>query len=213
MNELLGLIGLVLVPGWPFAVLVLFAVLSVVAIVVASRLGRGRPWGRWTALAIFLFVFWDTPLVLGTFHYQCATKAGFTVNKPLEEWVDENPGVAETLMPLEGSEYHVETKNGFRGKINNRFTWVMKKEPLWLGVQRRTKLLGDSKTGEVLAREVDFFSMPTGSPTDPLRSRTYKFWLTVDSCPVEGVREKWLVDGESFSSFVKKVEIIKEDFE
>lgn len=209
MNDLLGLIGLVLVPGWPFAVLVLFAVLSVVAIIVASRLGRGRPWGRWTALAIFLFVFWDTPLVLGTFHYQCATKAGFTVNKSLDKWVHENPGVGETLTPVKGF-VRVETEDGFRRRVNDRFIWVAKEEPLWLGVRRRIDTVEDTKTGEVLARRVGFSSMPTGSPTDPLRPRTYKFWLTFESCPVEGVRDKWLVDGKSFGSFVDSAKNIKE---
>ena len=64
----------------------------------ARNNGRStKRWGWIAALAMYLPVFWDhIPTVL-LHQYLCATEQGFWVYKTVEEWQQENPGVAETL--------------------------------------------------------------------------------------------------------------------
>lgn len=97
------LLAMIVVSGPLFPLLVYF-ILAITATFFASRKGRQRGkkhWGRNTALIFALIMFWDLPIVWGTHSYQCANNAGFTLNKTLEQWKTENPGVAETLVARE----------------------------------------------------------------------------------------------------------------
>lgn len=58
---------------------------------------RGWVWGGVAAFALYNLVFWDLIPTLVMHKYYCATEAGFWVYKTPEQWVKENPGVAETL--------------------------------------------------------------------------------------------------------------------
>jgi len=62
-------------------------------------------------LVMFGWVVWDLIPVYAVHAYQCNANAGFTVYKTLDEWQQENPGIAETLSPDKLPEqYLVETK-------------------------------------------------------------------------------------------------------
>ncbi len=111
--------GFIVLSGPLFPLLVYF-IIAVTATIVATRKGakRGKKrWGIYTALVFFLIMFGDLPLVLGTFKYECANRAGFTVYKTLEQWQQENPGVAETLSPDKLPEpYFYKTEPAYKGQ-------------------------------------------------------------------------------------------------
>jgi len=46
-------------------------------------------------------IFWDVIPIYGLHSYQCHAHSGFTINKTIEQWKHENPGVAETLVSYE----------------------------------------------------------------------------------------------------------------
>ncbi len=99
------LLGIIVLTG-PLFFLLAYLVLAIIATVIASRKGKQRGkkhWGRNTALIFTAIMFWDLPIVWGTHSYQCANNAGFILNKTLEQWKAENPGVAETLIAYSSS--------------------------------------------------------------------------------------------------------------
>ncbi len=77
---------------------------------------RGWVWGGVAAFAMYNLVFWDLIPTLAMHKYYCATEAGFWVYKTPEQWVKENPGVAETLsMSHLPEQYRVNPNNGNSG--------------------------------------------------------------------------------------------------
>ena len=120
--KILNEIGGFIVLSGPLFPLLVYFIIAVVATIVATRRGakRGKKsWGIYTALVFFLIMFWDLPLVLGTFRYECANHAGFTVYKTLEQWRQENPGIAETLSPDKLPEqYFYRTEPAYKGQKN-----------------------------------------------------------------------------------------------
>jgi hypothetical protein len=180
MKMVKDLQGFVVLSG-PLLYLLLFFVVSVIVVVFASRAGRrrGKRWGRWAALALLLFAFWDLPPTLGMFWYQCANHAGFTQYKTLEEWKQENPGMSETLMPYTDVRLervgHVD-----HYQLNQRFAWEVERVQLPLRLERREERVVDTATDEVLARYVDYGARL--QKINWLNPRDYKFWLNYGSC-------------------------------
>lgn len=67
----------------------------------------------------------------------------------------ENPGVIETLNPLKNAPW-IETGNRIRVALNQRFGWDRYTTSEFLEIRKRDERIIDIKTGEVLARYVDF---------------------------------------------------------
>lgn len=182
MKEILGFIVLT----GPLFYLLVFVVASVVIVIIASREGRkrGKRWGRWAALILLLIAFWDLPPTLGMFWYQCRYNAGFSQYKTLEEWKAENPGIAETLTPVEKVR-STRIGNVDRYPLNQRFAWEVERTRMPLRFERRELQVVDIETGEVLADYRDFSTGRRGMEWSPgWNPRDYKFWLNYRSCEV-----------------------------
>lgn len=183
MTELLGLFVL----GGPLTLWFLFFLIALVVLFAAIRAGRrhGRPWGRWTAIAIALFILWDLPLVRGIFHYRCATEAGFTEYRTPAAWLAENGDEAESLAPIEKPVW-IRDGNVTRVPINERLAWAFENSESWFDIRRREDRIEDTATGEVLARYVDFSAGRRWNVENFFHPRAYKFWLDVRSCEADG---------------------------
>ena len=111
--------GFIVLSGPLFPLLVYFIlaiVVSIVATVKGARRGRKR-WGIYSFLMFSLILFWETPLVLHQYRDACENQAGFVVHKTLDQWKQENPGVAETLIPSKVPEqYLIESEHDGRVK-------------------------------------------------------------------------------------------------
>ncbi len=166
----------VIVVGALYLVLLLWATAS------GWRLGvdwRGKkPWlGAIIGfLIVFLPVFWDWIPTVVVHKYYCAKDSGFWVYKTLDQWKKENPGVAETLV---ANKDPVTIQNAY--VLNQRFNWVIKQEqyfPLNY-MMREEQQVVDSKTGEVLARYVDY----SASHERPQAGWSgWKMWLDSPHC-------------------------------
>jgi len=132
--------------------------------------------GLGAALVMYLIPFWDW-IPTGVVHqYYCAKDAGFWVYKTLDQWKAENPGVAETLV---ANKKPAVARNAY--VLNQRFDWAIKQEryfPLNY-MMREEQQVVDSKTGEILARYVNY------SASHERRQAEYagwKFWLDRPYC-------------------------------
>ncbi len=147
--------------------------------------GRGRRsllWGGATALLMYSLVFWDWLPMEVAFHDDCGRYAGFTQYKSLEAWKKENPGVAETLVPVKNprSERHGDVE---RYVLNQRFAWEIRRRKHPLYIVERDERIVDLETGEVLARYVDFSTDIQGVETGSGKTiADYKIWLGKRSC-------------------------------
>lgn len=176
MKELLGLAVL----AWPLTLSVLILLAFVAAISIATRYAKrtGRSKWRWGAvgfLVVYLPIFWDWIPTMVAHQYYCSTEAGFWVYKTVDQWKKENPGVMETLVRNKGAP----SAHGAY-LLNQRFNWVVKKEgPFLFNRWRWEQELVDTKTGNALARYVDFSTGNgfIGGPEAPL-----KFWLQSGHC-------------------------------
>jgi hypothetical protein len=150
----------------------------------ARRNGRGPKRWAWTAgIGMYLLLFWDLIPTHATHQYYCATAGGLSVHKTLDQWKAENPGVAETLKPIRNAPWN-EMGDRTRVPLNQRFAWDRYEQRHLFGVRERDERIVDTKTGETLARYVDFdtdvLGVERGTASRGLRD--YKFWLAVGSC-------------------------------
>ncbi len=105
-------------------------------------------------------------------YYYCKYEAGMTVYKTLEQWQQENPGVWETLKPINDSMNYrdrekypdVALEREFNGNVykvssagNQRIISYSRSEyPFWGAIDKEIYLLWDNKTQEVLAKQQFF---------------------------------------------------------
>jgi hypothetical protein len=141
-----------------------------------------KRWGWSAVLVMYLIPFWDWLPTVATHQFYCAKDSGFWVYKTLDQWKAENPGVMEALVANKGApsnyvgneENYIETYF-----LNSRFNWVVKKNgPFLLNRWRREQRVVDSKTGEVLARYVDFATGNGNIGGEP----ELRLWLHVEHC-------------------------------
>ena len=130
------ILGFIVLAGPLFPLLVYFVLavgLSIFATAKGAKRGKKR-WGVYVFLTYLLIMFWDLPIVLGTFKYECENNAGFTVHKTLERWQAENPGVAETLVPYKvPEEYLVKSEHNGRVKHYRLPDGIEVKTRFWTG--------------------------------------------------------------------------------
>jgi hypothetical protein len=128
--------------------------------------GKAGMWAAVAALVILAPVFWDAIPTYVAFKYYSQKEAGLKVFKTLEQWKQENPGVAETLskMPDQGYPTVVLNDGKERSKINDRLVVDTRYgEHLFLSVKRGTRQLVDVKTNEVLAQYTGISAAPNWS--------------------------------------------------
>lgn len=141
-----------------------------------------KRWGWSAVLVMYLIPFWDWIPTVATHQYYCATEAGFWVYKTPEQWMQENPGVMETLVANRNLTSKREgdminwTDTYF---LNQRFIQRIKKTgPLFLNRWRWELELVDMKTNSVLSKSKDFSSGNGQIGGEP----PYKFWLQSEGC-------------------------------
>ena len=162
------------------------------AVSYAKKNGKSaKRWGAGAALVMFLIPFWDWLPTVAAHKYYCETQAGFWVYKTPEQWKQENPGVMETLIDNSPQEYPSWPEEDWRGKkvssINQRFGLLYTnhlsssiESKLFPNQWRwKTELL-DKKTGDILARNIDFSSGNGFIGGEP----ELRFWLHNDYCGV-----------------------------
>ena len=164
----------------------LYLLISIGVVMSAATYARkhgksAKRWGWSAVLVTYLIPFWDWLPTVATHQYYCATQSGFWIYKTLDQWKKENPGVMETLTGGKNSSFtRTEEKNNHTDTniLNQRFYWTNKKQHInfLFAVYRWEFSVIDSKSGEVLARRVDFSS---GEGRDHL-----KFWMNNETCDI-----------------------------
>ncbi|MBY0268884.1 MAG: hypothetical protein K2X06_03340 [Burkholderiales bacterium] len=175
--------GLVILGALALYLLISIAVV-IGAIKHAKKTGKSvKRWGWGAVLIMYLIPFWDWIPTVAVHQYYCATESGFWVNKSLDQWKAENPGVSETLVANKATSSKRQgdmTNYTDTYYLNQRFNWVVKKTgPLLLHRWHWEKEVIDTSTNEVLVRYVDF---STGSGFIGGPPRGFRFWLQNDHC-------------------------------
>lgn len=169
--------------------------LSVKAVKLAARWAKGhghspRLWGFLVGLVMYSLVFWDLLPAFSLWGYECATRGGFMQYKTLEQWKRENPGVAETLHPIKDPKWE-HKGNLTRVPLNQRFVWEMLKKQHLFRVSEREERIIDTKTGEVMARYVDFGTN----------------WFRISSCETGGNRTQTM----NYNTYLGSIRAIGRD--
>ena len=168
--------GLVILGALALYLLILIAVV-IGAIKHAKKTGKSvKRWGWGAVLVMYLIPFWDWIPTVAAHQFYCAKDSGFWVYKTLDQWKAENPGVAETLV---ANKTAVPIQNAY--VLNQRFNWaIYEKRYFPLNhMMREEQQVVDSKTGEVLARYVNY------SVSHERRQAGWtgwKFWLDSRHC-------------------------------
>lgn len=152
-------------------------------------------------------IFWDVIPVYVLHSYKCSTESGLQVFKTPENWAKENQKIIPTLKPSDSR--GILSGNTFVYPINNRIISVRTTEQVWHLLHRRINLIADSKTGEILAKEVNFFTKIKGflhQDDESFQLREFKLWLIITTCPIDVGEKKWLFEGQSISDLKKKIE-------
>jgi amino acid transporter len=179
--------------------------LGVIAYVVRKAKERGIAgwkWGVPAAFVMYLIVFWDHIPTLIAHKYYCDKEAGFFVYKTLEEWKQENPGVAEMLT------YEDKVKSSIEDDkviyyLNERFDYISIRAPVFLSIKQRKYKVIDKLKNDVLAEYIDYSS---GGGFQNAKTLTdYKLWLANTSCEVV------LKTDTLFFEFVDKAKKIGDD--
>lgn len=163
---------------------------SIVVVTITYRTARshGAPEPRaWrsagvAALVMYLLLYWDWVPTIVAKQVYCRTQGGFSLYKTLDQWKQENPGVAETLVAPTRVQSVTEGKTT-KYFLNQRFVWQIRERDLpILPVTIRDEQLLDQKTGESLARYIDVGSGDAG----PMVGGSWKTWLRQGPCDGTG---------------------------
>lgn len=176
------------------AVVATYLVLWIVVVTVTYKVARRRGTTRKTAwyaaglacLIMFLIPFWDWLPTVAAHRYYCWKDSGFTVYKTLDQWKQENPGVAETLVRTEGAPT-VQEGNTLKYLLNQRFVWEAHYHHLpILPVTVYEDRLIDRTTSAVLARAVDVRTGCGIAMTSEKWWCNWKGWLDQGPCDITG---------------------------
>ncbi|MFC1626215.1 hypothetical protein ACFL19_00785 [Pseudomonadota bacterium] len=171
-----------------FAVMGAYLLLSIGVTVWAVRYARKHEknvklWGFGAAFIMYNLVFWDWIPTVVAHKYYCSTEAGFWVYKTVEQWKAENPGVVESLVTFEGSQTdRVGDMNNYMHTYhrNQRFNWIVKHNGKFFPNRwKHEQEVVDTKTGEVLARYIDF---STSQERRQAGWSGWKMWLDNRNC-------------------------------
>jgi hypothetical protein len=174
--------GLVIFGGVGLYILFSIGVVLLAAAYAGKNGASVKLWGWSVAFIMYSIPFWDWLPTIAVHQYYCATESGFWVYQTLDQWEQENPGVMETLTTQRiwpnkhdgDMENYVSTS-----MINQRINYINKKNgPFLFNRWRHEQVIQDSKTGQELARQIDF-STGNGNIGGELEIR---FWLHRDNC-------------------------------
>ena len=182
------------------AFLFVFFLYLAIASYLARKLHRyiqERGIGRWTArtaagLVMFLaiaLVFWDAIPTWYTHHRLCQAEFGLKVYMTPEEWAKNNPERFAQIQPVPKSSSSERRKSArietVIHHINSEFDSVNEREKDYgFGVMRTRHRFVDSKTGQFLTEDVDFYGGVSGGSiaTGAKSLADYKFWLKTLGC-------------------------------
>lgn len=186
-------------------VICLYLAVLIGATILGYRYGNKRAWSRgkrWAGAAVgFLIislpVFWDWLPTVWLHDYYCDKYGGLVVSKTPEKWGQENPGMFDTSTSQKNSP-QISTPTGYYYDLNQRIRWEIRHEeiPFWL--RRNETRLTDTKTGEILARYIDFSTGQSGNSINEFRDA--KIWMKRFSCEPEGK----MVRREEFNEITSK---------
>ncbi|MCU7923333.1 MAG: hypothetical protein KZQ88_11640 [Candidatus Thiodiazotropha sp. (ex Dulcina madagascariensis)] len=145
----------------------------------------GWYYGVPAGIVMFSLLYWDLIPTHAVHRYYCLVDGGFTVNKTLEEWKRENPGVAETLVP-NNEPGAIITGNRRRYILNQRFIWDVYTSKHVFGIRKKDKRVVDVVTGETLATYIDFDTDIRALSLEPRNFRDLRLWLAANSCEMDG---------------------------
>ena len=157
----------------------------------AARLGLSpllqKLFGLGGFLLVVLPVFWDFVPTVVTWRSFCNQDAGLKVYKTVEQWKQENPGVAETLTYSDRVD--LETfDGGDRYFLNQRFSWETRREiPKEWGIHQSDESLIDRQTNQVIAHYRDYSTAVYGSMTGGHGGglRAWKLWMARNTCEAD----------------------------
>ncbi|MCU7873336.1 MAG: hypothetical protein KZQ91_11375 [Candidatus Thiodiazotropha sp. (ex Lucinoma borealis)] len=194
-------VGFIILAG-----LIVYLIISIVIIFYGIRYAKKRGIPGWkggmiTAVVMYLLMFWDFIPFHVAHKYYCSTEGGFTLNKTLEEWKQENLGVAETLTHKRVSNY-TKRDNIERYQLNQRFVWEIGSTRHFLSIRKSDNRVVDIKTDEILAQYVDFSSGQ--SSLEPDKFSDFKFWIYTRSCEEDGKK----INRSRFYKFESRIEML-----
>jgi hypothetical protein len=105
-------------------------------------------WGLPAFVLMLGLVFWDWIPMEVMFHYNCEKYSGFTLYKTLDEWKQENPDVAETLIAYDNIK-PIMVDGRERYQLNQRFAWEITHKSHWFHIREREERIVDTKIGEL----------------------------------------------------------------
>ena len=114
----------------------------------------------------------------------------------------ENPGVAETLIPVENTS-PIQTGNTTRYQLNQRIAWNISYEKVWHIVRKTEERIVDTKTDELLARYIDFSARVSGL-YNANKLSDYKLWFDLKSCEKD-LWPKKQIEFNGYYSNIKKI--------
>ncbi|MES9924121.1 MAG: hypothetical protein ABW152_08520 [Candidatus Thiodiazotropha endolucinida] len=197
---MIGLIYLIVMGG--------HFLLSIWVINLAVKQARKKSKPGWhygvpVGIAMFLVLYWDLIPTHAVHRYHCLVDGGFMVNKSLEEWRQENPGVAETLVPNDEPGATI-SDNRRRYILNQRFVWDVYTTKHIFGIRKKDKRVMDVVTGETLATYVDFDTDIRALSLEPRNFRDLRLWLASNSCEIDGRK----LHRRKFSEFLNEVKYL-----
>ncbi|MBL4680530.1 MAG: hypothetical protein JKY88_07385 [Pseudomonadales bacterium] len=142
-----------------------YLVLCFVVVRVAMKKAQAKGLPKWkygipAALFMYMTVFWDYIPTEVAYLYYCNKDAGFFVYKSLDEWVAENPGIAEKQDYTGKIQL---SREGHRGRISRyymseRFDFTSEYEPIFAGVVRNNQKFIDKFDQSILSEYIDYQS-------------------------------------------------------
>ena len=164
--------------------LIIYLIISLLAVWLGIRVAKERGRAGWKgglfmSVVMYLILFWDLIPFRVAHEYYCVTEGGFTLNKTLDEWKRENPGIVETLKPIKDLK-SLSIVGGERRRLNERFAWDSFKSIGFLGVRKKDERIVDLLKNENLAQYVDFDSNQHSH--DFKSFRDFKIWIYEESC-------------------------------
>jgi hypothetical protein len=174
------------------------SVLFVYGIVKFARRKGFKPWllGVLAALVMYLLVFWDFIPVLIKHNNLCKEQGGFWIYKTPEQWFKENPDAIGKNWAKPGESLRSENIVGGTRYWDSDYIYSESffDRNYAHAIRRFEERLFDARTGEVLARVVDF-ERGGGNPMLHADSIVdYKFWLGVGNNNCGAAEATYLMD-------------------
>lgn len=161
-------------------------------------------WGVMIFFVINIPLINKTLLPMAMKPYYCQ-EAGFTLYKTPEQWMQENPGVAGTLIrpdkPDDEQIKDAQGRNVHVTHLNQHFYLRTRVELKWNNIREIIHTVVDVKTQEVMAKRVNYsWSLPS-----PFRGGP--------SCSADDVNRNntWIINGKSFSKYKRKFQFLGEN--